>query len=157
MQLRPEQSSSVREGEESTMLRYPKVLLFSSDETEANTLQRVLGKHVNLTPVNDRAELASLLESNTYDAVFWSWSLHTGTWSEALRDVRRMRPNMPVVVLSTAPEERAWIRSLRTGAFDLLVAPLEESQLMAAFEYASGTHQAHAPLGLEPPMMEARA
>jgi len=28
------------------MLRYPNVLLFSSDETEANSLQRILGKHV---------------------------------------------------------------------------------------------------------------
>jgi DNA-binding NtrC family response regulator len=152
-----QQASELRTGEEITMLRYPKVLLFSNDETEANTLQRLLGRHVMLTPVSDRSELASLLESNTFDAVFWSWSLHTGTWSDALRDVRKMRPNMPVVVLSTAPEERAWLRSLRTGAFDLLVAPLEENQLMAAFEYASASHQAHVSLGLEPPLMEARA
>jgi len=137
------------------MLRYPNVLLFSSDETEANSLQRILGKHVILTPVSSRSELASLLETNTYDAVFWSWSLNSGTWSAALRDVRRIKPNIPVVVLSTAPEERAWLRSLRTGTFDLLVAPLEENELTAAFEYASVSHQAQASLGLEPPLMEA--
>ena len=137
------------------MLRYPNVLLFSSDEAEANTLQRILGKHVILTPVSSRAELASLLATHAYDAVFWSWSLHSGTWSDALRDVRRIKPDMPVVVLSRAPEERAWLRSLKTGTFDLLVAPLEENQLLAAFEYASVTHQAQASLGLKPPLMEA--
>jgi len=123
------------------MLRYPNVLLFSSDETEANSLQRILGKHVILTPVSSRSELASLLETHTYDAVFWSWSLNSGTWSDALRIVRMIRPDMPVVVLSTSPEERAWLRSLKTGTFDLLVAPLEENQLTAAFEYASDTHR----------------
>ena len=137
------------------MLRTPNVLLFSSDETETNSLQRVLGKHVILTPVSNRSELAALLETNTYDAVFWSWSLNSGTWSEALRTVRMVKPNMPVVVLSAAPEERAWLRSLKTGTFDLLVAPLEENELMAAFEYASVTYQAQASLGLEPPMMGA--
>ena len=137
------------------MLRYPNVLLFSSDETESNSLQRILGKHVILTPVSSRSELASLLETNTYDAVFWSWSLNSGTWSEALRTVRTVKPNMPVVVLSAAPEERAWLRSLKTGTFDLLVAPLEETQLLAAIEYASVTNQAQASLGLEPPMMGA--
>ena len=138
------------------MLRTPNVLLFSSDETEATSLQRILGKHVILTPVSSRTELASLLETNTYDAVFWSWSLNSGTWSEALRIVRMVKPNMPVVVLSGALEERAWLRSLKTGTFDLLVAPLEENQLTAAFEYASGRVSAQATLGLiEPPMMEA--
>lgn len=137
------------------MLRYPNVLLFSSDETETNSLQRILGKHVMLTPVSSPSELASLLETDTYDAVFWSWSLHSGTWSQALRDVRRIKPNMPVVVLSTAPEERAWLRSLKTGTFDLLVAPLEENELTAAFEFASDTQRPKTPLGLEPPMMEA--
>jgi DNA-binding response OmpR family regulator len=137
------------------MLRYPNVLLFSSDETEANSLQRILGKHVILTPVSSRSELASLLETNTYDAVFWSWSLNSGTWSEALRTVRMVKPNMPVVVLSAAPEERAWLRSLKTGTFDLLVAPLEENELTAAFEFASGTQRFKTPLGLEPSTMEA--
>jgi DNA-binding NtrC family response regulator len=134
------------------MLRYPNVLLFSNDETEATTLQRILGNHVILTPVSSRSELAWLLETNTYDAVFWSWSLHSGAWSEALRDVRKIKPNMPVVVLSTAPEERAWLRSLQTGTFDLLVAPPEENQLMAAFEYASVAHPAHGSRSPEPPV-----
>jgi hypothetical protein len=68
MAEKPEQS---RKGGE-TMLRYPNVLLFSSDEAEANRLRRILGKHVILTPVSNRLELSSLLETNTYDAVFWS-------------------------------------------------------------------------------------
>jgi DNA-binding NtrC family response regulator len=157
MQMRLEKPEPHRKGDQ-TMLRTPNVLLFSSDETEANSLQRILGKHVILTPVNNPSELASLLETNTYDAVFWSWSLHSGTWSGALRDVRRIKPNMPVVVLSTAPEERAWLRSLKTGTFDLLVAPLEENQLMAAFEYASGPVPPQNTMGpLEPPMVGAYA
>lgn len=156
MEKGPEKRKQSKKGDQ-TMLRYPNVLLFSSDETEVNSLQRILGKHVILTPVSSRSELASLLETTTYDAVFWSWSLNSGTWSEALRTVRAIKPDMPVVVLSAAPEERAWLRSLKTGAFDLLMAPLGENQLLAAFEYAPDAHQAQASLGLEASWMEASA
>ena len=134
---------------DSAMLRYPNVLLFSSDEIETDILQQLLGEHVNLTPVRDRAELAVLLEEHDYDALFWSWSFREGTWSDALRDVHRIRPDLPVIILSTAPEERAWLRSLEAGAFDLLVAPFEERQLLAVLEQASASREAQLARGVE--------
>jgi DNA-binding NtrC family response regulator len=133
---------------DSVMFRYPRVLLFASDPAETGVLKDLLGQHVDLTSVSERSELAELLESNDYDALFWSWSFRAGTWNEALREVHRIRPDLPVIILSTAPEERAWIRSLEAGAFDLLAAPFEERQLFAALEHASASREAQIARGL---------
>jgi len=125
----------------SRMLRQPNVLLFSNDEGETVALQQLLSEHVVLTPVKNLSELASLLENNRYDALFWAWSFRTGTWNDALREVRKINPDLPVIILSSTPEERAWIRALDAGAFDLLVAPFEERPLLAVLEQASASHE----------------
>ena len=124
------------------MLRYPNVLLFSNDEMETAILERLLGEYAIVTPVHSDSELAALLENDNYDALFWSWSFRAGTWNEALREVHKISPDLPVIVLSTAAEERAWIRALDAGAIDLLVAPFEERQLLAVLEQASASHDA---------------
>jgi len=126
----------------SRMLRYPNVLLFSNDETETAILQQLLGEYAIVTPVHNDSELAALLENNNYDALFWTWSFHTGTWNDALREVRKINRDLPVIILSSAPEERAWIRALDAGAFDLLVTPFEKPQLLAVLEQASASYEA---------------
>ena len=123
-------------------MRYPKVLLFSADEGEAAVLQEILDRHALVTPVHSQSELADVLENGTFDALFWSWSIRAGNWSDALRDVHAIDPNLPVIVLSNEAEERAWLRALNAGAFDLLVAPFDGQQLVAVLEQASASHEA---------------
>lgn len=124
------------------MLRYPNVLLFSNDETETAVLHRLLSEHVVLTPVHHPSELTSLLGSNSYDALFWVWSFHTGTWNDALSEVRKITPDLPVIILSSAAEEKEWIQALGAGAFDLLVAPHKDRALLAVLEQASASREA---------------
>ena len=131
------------------MLRYPNVLLFSADDEETEILQEILDEHAVVTAVRNQSELSSVLESNRFDALFWSWSFRAGTWNDALRKVHALSPDLPVIILSTAPEERAWLRSLEAGAFDLLVAPFEEPQLLAVLEQATASREARISRGLE--------
>lgn len=139
------------------MLRYPHVLLFSTDEAETDVLQQLLREHVVLTPVRSQSELAASLEAGRYDALLWSWSLHEGTWNDALREVRRINPDLPVIVLSNAAEERGWIRALEAGAFDLLVAPFEERPLLAVLEQASVSREARTSRLLGPALLRTSA
>jgi len=124
------------------MLRYPKVLLLSNDETETAVLEHLLGEHAALTAVHQLSELVSLLEEGKYDALFCAWSLDAGTWTNALEEVRKFHPELPVIILSSSPEEREWMRVLEAGAFDLLVPPYEERPLLAVLEQASASRDA---------------
>lgn len=124
------------------MLRYPKVILLSNDETETTVLEQLLSEHVVLTSVNDLSALISLLEDNDYDALFCAWSFHTGTWNDALEEVRKVHPDLPVIILSSSAEEREWLQALGGGAFDLLVPPYQERSLLAVLEQASASREA---------------
>jgi DNA-binding NtrC family response regulator len=124
------------------MLRYPKVLLLSSNETETAVLEQLLREHVVLTPVNKLSELVSLLENSNYDALFCAWSFHTGTWNAALEEVHKVHPELPVIILSLSAEEREWLQALDAGAFDLLVPPYQERSLLAVLEQASASREA---------------
>ena len=124
------------------MLKSPDVLLLSADATETAEIQRILSDHVNLVPACDLSELPSLLEKNDYDALFCAWSFQKGTWMDVLADVRECHPDLPVIVLSPAPEVREWAAVLEAGAFDLLVPPHDERSMLAVLEQASATHYA---------------
>jgi two-component system, NarL family, nitrate/nitrite response regulator NarL len=123
------------------MLRSPRVLLLSTDETETALLQDLLNEHAILTPAGNLTELAALLKSNSYDALFCAWSFQRGTWEEAVRSLQESHPGLPVIVLSSSPENREWAEVLEAGAFDLLVPPYEEQTVLAVLEQASASRE----------------
>ena len=124
------------------MLRYPNVLLFSSDETESAALEGLLREHVLLTPVKSLPELVSELEHNDYDALFCAWSLGAEAWHATLEEVRKVHPDLPVIILSLSAGEKEWLRALDAGAFDFLVPPYQERSLLAVLEQASASREA---------------
>jgi DNA-binding response OmpR family regulator len=53
---------------------------------------------------------------------------------EILREVRRLRPTMPVIVLTARGEEADRVRGLRDGADDYVVKPFSVKELLARVE-----------------------
>lgn len=53
---------------------------------------------------------------------------------EILQEVRRMRPTLPVVILTARGEEADRVRGLRDGADDYVVKPFSVSELLARVE-----------------------
>ena len=95
-----------------------------------------------LTPAGNLSELAALLKCNSYDALFCAWSFQRGTWKEAVRNIQESQPGLPVIVLSSSPENREWSEVLEAGAFDLLVPPYEKQSVLAVLEQASASREA---------------
>jgi len=124
------------------MLRNPKVLLLSNDETETAVLEQLLNEHVAVTPVNNLSELGALLENSDYDALFCAGSPDTGICNDALEEVRNVLPDLPVILLSSSAEQREWLQALDAGAFDVLVPPYQERALLAVLEQASASREA---------------
>ena len=124
------------------MLTYPNVLLLTSDAGEAAELQRLLSRYVVLTCAGTLGELLELLENGRYDALFCAWSFDLGTWKEALQEVQKRYPGIPVIVLSPCGAEHEWLEVLDAGAFDLLAMPYQERKLLAVIEQAGASGQA---------------
>ena len=127
--------------EGAAMLNEPKVLLISSDETEASTWEEILRDHAMLKSVRSLPELEKSLESDVYDAVFCGWSFHLGTWQDTLQQVRQRCPDVPVVIFCRAGSEREWLKVLEAGAFDLLAAPYQQRTALYVLEQAVASYE----------------
>jgi DNA-binding NtrC family response regulator len=79
-----------------------------------------------------------------YDAVFCSRTLSSGSWGEALKQVRQGYPDVPVIILSHTADEKEWAEVLAAGAFDLLGLPCYERTLLSVMEHAVATREARA-------------
>ena len=90
------------------------------------------------------------MEKGNYDALLCAWSFHTGTWKDALEEVRKLHSDLPVIILSSSAEEREWLRVLGAGAFDLLVPPFQDRALLAVIEQASASREALASRRIAP-------
>ena len=124
------------------MLRSPSVLLLSTDNAEAALLQELIREHAIVTVAGNLSQLDALLECNSYDALLCAWSFQRGTWKEAVKNIQESHPGLPVIVLSSSPENREWAEVLEAGAFDLLVPPYEKPAVLAVLEQASASREA---------------
>ena len=118
------------------MPKQPKVLLISSDDRESNVLEKVLSEHVVLTTTRNLLELEGILDSSPYDAVFCGWSFSQATWNTALEQVRKRRPDLPVIIFCGAGGEREWVEVLDAGGFDFLAAPYHRGTVLPVLEHA---------------------
>jgi DNA-binding NtrC family response regulator len=119
----------------------PTVLVISSDEAELSVLVQVLSEHAVLHSVRELGHVEGMLKDVGYDAVFCGWSVHGGTWYEALGQVQLRDPDLPVVVICRTAGEREWIDVLDAGGFDLLVPPFEKFAVLAVLEQAVGSYE----------------
>lgn len=118
------------------MLTNAKVILVSSDETEASGLERILREHAALSCVQDFSELQAALGKDTYDALLCGWSFHKGTWLNAVKEMQKRCPSLPVIILSRKGGEQEWFEVIEAGAFDLLTVPYMEQQVLPVLEHA---------------------
>ena len=61
------------------------------------------------------------------DAIFCSGD--EPTYAALVQEVRKLRPNLPVVVVTRLPETAKWLDALEAGAADYCSAPFETVQI----------------------------
>ena len=113
------------------MDRQRKVIWLGNHEAESRTLQNILAKHISVTRAQSIFELLNILKASRYDALFCDWSFNKSSWREALKEVHRRQPELPMIVVHHSADEHEWVDVLDAGAFDLLGPPYNERLLLA--------------------------
>jgi DNA-binding response OmpR family regulator len=72
--------------------------------------------------------------SREYDLLLLDMVLPGKTGLEILREVRNVRPTLPVIILSARGEERDRVTGLKLGADDYVVKPFSVNELLARVE-----------------------
>ena len=119
-----------------TPLPRTRVLIADDHEVVRRGLKDVLAGDYPALEVGDardaRETLDRLLEQD-WDILLLDIHMPGRSGLEVLEEVRRLRPKLPVLVLSASPEEDYAVRSFRLGAAGYLTKQSASDELLAAF------------------------
>jgi len=97
-------------------------IVFTGMESHAQSeLGRVLGQEGHQVSIQDSDDLGGA------DAVFCNGDCPN--YAALLGRIRRLWPNLPVVVVTRLPESDKWLNALEAGATDYCSAPFEPIQV----------------------------
>ena len=102
----------------------------------------------NVRLVNDSRELLPALEREPASAVLLDLCMPYVTGNKLLPDIVHLYPEIPVIVMTAALDIETAVRSMKEGAFDYLVKPVEESRLVASVRHALEVHSLRRQMGV---------
>ncbi|WP_128544452.1 T9SS response regulator signal transducer PorX [Larkinella soli] len=83
-----------------------------------------------VTPVNSGADALEKVEQEKYDLVFLDEMMPGMTGLETLQQIKQMRPNLPVVMITKSEEEHIMEEAIGSKIADYLIKPLNPNQIL---------------------------
>ena len=124
----------------------PKILVVSDELPTLRTLVGFLTASL-CNPIVARGEevIERVCGEPTIDTLFLDLEVHGGGDNfQLLREVRRIRPHLKVIVLSSAEKIRPLVEAIRLGARDYALKPLQEGELRSALSRCLNTKDSSA-------------
>jgi len=81
------------------------------------TLQDALELPSSFDEASDAQQAGNMVNANEYDLVLLDISLSDQNGLILLKHLHKQKPKLPVIIMSTHPEEQYYVRTLRAGAF----------------------------------------
>ncbi len=100
------------------------------------TLSKVMP--VTIGEASDIPEMLRLIRTQPWDVLVLDVNFPGGSSIDALREVRREYPNLPILVLSMYPEEQYAVRMLKAGANGYLTKTAIPAELVQAIKKVLG-------------------
>ena len=88
------------------------------------------------TVVNDSREVRGLLERENFDIILLDMDMPNVTGMEILREMRGKGDETPVVVLTGVSDVDLAVKSMKLGAFDYLIKPVDDDKLLEVLDDA---------------------
>jgi two-component system response regulator PilR (NtrC family) len=88
------------------------------------------------TVVNDSREVSGVFERESFDAILLDMDMPHVTGLDILKMLQERRIGTPVVVLTGVNDADLAVKSLKLGAFDYLIKPVEDERLLDVLDTA---------------------
>jgi DNA-binding NtrC family response regulator len=115
---------------------YPElpVLVLDDDEALCVTVRLTLAKGgiTNVTTSGDSAEASALILEKGVSLVFLDLYLPEENGEELLKEMARVAPHVPVIIITGTDDAQTIVRCMRAGAVDYLVKPIDETRLLVS-------------------------
>lgn len=91
-------------------------------------------KGYTVTPVNSGADALDQVENEKYDLVLLDEMMPGMTGLETLAQIKQMRPNIPVVMITKSEEEHIMEEAIGSKIADYLIKPINPNQLLLSLK-----------------------
>lgn len=110
-----------------------KILVVDDDETICSLFKDTLqgAGHV-VTTVNEPFKGLELVKDQDYDLVFLDLKMPRMDGAELFRQIRVLKPNLPVTIITGYPDSDLMTTALTYGPFSIMNKPFRGSDIMAA-------------------------
>ena len=118
-----------------------RVLVADDHPLVRSGLRHVLSKELDFGPpgeAKDSEELLVQLKEQTWDALVLDIAMPGPSGLESLAEIRRIYPDLPVLILSVFPEELFAVRAIRSGASGYLTKSDAPAELVKAIRCIVG-------------------
>src|SRR5690606_11038172 len=107
-------------------------ILWADDEIDLLKphIMFLTNKGYNVTPVNSGADALDCVENDQFDIVFLDEMMPGMTGLETLAQIKQMRPNLPVVMITKSEEEHIMEDAIGSKIDDYLIKPLNPHQIL---------------------------
>lgn len=124
----------IRNSEEGNMIN---VLLVDDEKGYLNVLSNRLSKRfIHATKAFSGTEAIQILRKNDFDVVVLDLKMEDMDGLEVLKVIKKMVPELPVIILSGHGSQSAANEGLLLGAFDYLTKPCELVELIDKIKQA---------------------
>lgn len=117
------------------MYRY-KVLIVDDDKLLQNSLKNILSERYETTVAGKGEDAVGLLRRNSVDLVLLDIRLPGQDGIETLKQIKALSGDLPVIMMTAYEDIKTVITSMKMGAYDYLVKPLEIEELEIIVEKA---------------------
>ena len=111
------------------------ILIADDHEVVRQGLERIFQKEfpgAHIESVADGQDIVKKVLQSEWDLVISDLSMPTKTGLEALEDIKKHYPKLPVLILTMHPEEQYAIRAMKAGASGYLSKSMDAAELITA-------------------------
>lgn len=91
-------------------------------------------KGYDITPVNSGADALEMCQNQKFDLVFLDENMPGMSGLETLAQIKGIKPNLPVVMITKSEEERIMEQAIGSKIADYLIKPLNPNQILLSIK-----------------------
>ncbi len=115
----------------------PKILVVDDEESHRIMLRAVLGAEgYTVTEAADGTEAVAAVGKEAFDVVLLDIRMTNMDGIEALGEIRKISPQVPVLIMTAFASVKTAVEALKAGAFDYLTKPLDIEELKIVIDKA---------------------
>jgi two-component system OmpR family response regulator len=116
-----------------------RVLIVDDEEEFTSTLvERLLLREIDCVGVTSGGEALGAIGARPFDVVLLDVKMPGVSGFEVFREIRRLRPQLPIVLLTGHGSRQDAEEGQRAGAYGYLMKPIDIESLLAVLRAAAG-------------------